>query len=195
MYLNRYICLSSNFLMCCLMKWLFFLLLFRRHPAPVRPHRTTTARRARQHSHYLPDDSPSFYRRDLQGGLNRAPVSGHSMEFLRGIYAFMQVSRSSVSVSTSTTSCHHLLIFLQILFHIFSFSFSFECSYICPISVRHPFAVQAYFQFCFSFEIRVCASYDEISLHWKIYKKIWIASTASHMPSMKLPLKFLYSFS
>lgn len=70
---------------------------------PVRNQRIPTnraTRTPRTRSHY-PDDSPSFYRRDFQGGLNRAPVSGHSMEFLRGIYAFMQVSRSSVSVQNS----------------------------------------------------------------------------------------------
>lgn len=75
-------------------------------PVPEPYRTTTTARRAR--SHY-PDDSPSFYRRDLQGGLNRAPVSGHSMEFLRGIYAFMQVSRSSVSL-VIYSHCHEIAI-------------------------------------------------------------------------------------
>lgn len=59
-------------------------------------YRTTTRK---LNTHY-PESSPSFYRRDFQGGLQRAPVSAHSMEFLRGIYAFMQVSRSSVSVTS-----------------------------------------------------------------------------------------------
>ncbi|XP_055325134.1 innexin shaking-B isoform X1 [Sitodiplosis mosellana] len=52
----------------------------------------TTTRKSKPH---YQENSPSFYRRDYQGGLQRAPVSAHSMEFLRGIYAFMQVSRSS----------------------------------------------------------------------------------------------------
>lgn len=96
----------------------------------TRSHRTTTARRAR--SHYLPDDSPSFYRRDLQGGLNRAPVSGHSMEFLRGIYAFMQVSRSSVSVYQTNYSFFAIIyVFPEISCHVFfSFLFLFECPHI-----------------------------------------------------------------
>lgn len=54
---------------------------------------TTNTRKPRSHQ---PEQSPNFYRRNLTGGLNRAPGSAHSMEFLRGIYAFMQVSRSSV---------------------------------------------------------------------------------------------------
>lgn len=47
----------------------------------------------------VPDSSPTYCRRGSQGGFNRAPVNPPAnMEFLRGIYAFMQVSRSSVSV-------------------------------------------------------------------------------------------------
>lgn len=49
---------------------------------------------------HLPDSPPTYYRRGSQGGLNRAPVNPpQNMEFLRGIYAFMQVSRSSVSIT------------------------------------------------------------------------------------------------
>lgn len=77
---------------------MFFLLLFQYHrlcETLTSIIRTTTAtRKPRTHQ---PEHSPSLYRRNLTGGLNRAPGSAHSMEFLRGIYAFMQVSRSSVS--------------------------------------------------------------------------------------------------
>lgn len=72
-------------------------------------HYRTTAHKTRPH---YPDDSPSFYRSDFQGGLNRAPVSAHSMEFLRGIYAFMQVSRSSVS---DQTPVFHEFFFLELI--------------------------------------------------------------------------------
>lgn len=67
---------------------------------------TTTTRKPRAHQ---PEHSPSFCRRNLTGGLNRAPGSAHSMEFLRGIYAFMQVSRSSVSEPSSkrTNFCRY----------------------------------------------------------------------------------------
>lgn len=130
-------------------------------PFYLRWNRTTT-RRTR--SHY-PDDSPSFYRRDFQGGLNRAPVSGHSMEFLRGIYAFMQVSRSSVSVRKNFPSSSSSLI-LSILFHVFLFIYLFI--WVSILSDQcHQFAISgsASFFLCLN---SVCASYDEISYIWKL---------------------------
>ncbi|XP_037029949.1 innexin shaking-B isoform X3 [Bradysia coprophila] len=46
---------------------------------------------------HIPDSTSTYYRRGSQGGLNRAPVNPPpNMEFLRGIYAFMQINHVKI---------------------------------------------------------------------------------------------------
>lgn len=61
----------------------------------------STTRKVRQHLS-TSDCAPNYYRR-IRGGPSRGgPVNPPSnMEFLRGIYAVMQVSRSTVSINRS----------------------------------------------------------------------------------------------